>query len=208
MRRKESSQIRLPSQCAHDLRDGQCGKNALGLQTERQYIGEHFDQQSGIQTIALELHRAHMENRFHDLPETLNHMMLPPDVPDFRTSQRLLTKVHQIVATSCTFPKKEENQRSKGGTLPPDATRRHVNTPCGRLQDQCFFPCQCTLFFPMNGKDIVAFARHDDLSKPSLMQPLSEFLRNTCRVHGQRQLSDIHPFTIKFVFELGQHEDQ
>src|SRR6266705_6431577 len=66
MRRKESSQIRLPSQCAHDLRDGQCGKNALGLQTERQYIGEHFDQQSGIQTIALELHRAHMENRFHD----------------------------------------------------------------------------------------------------------------------------------------------
>ena len=136
MRRKESSQIRLPSQCAHDLRDGQCGKNALGLHTERQYIGEHFDQQSGIQTIALELHRAHMENRFHDLPETLNHMMLPPDVPDFRTSQRLLTKVHQIVATSCTFPKKEENQRSKGGTLPPDATRRHVNTPCGRLQDR------------------------------------------------------------------------
>jgi hypothetical protein len=25
---------------------------------------------------------------------------LPPDVPDFRTSQRLLTKVHQIVATT------------------------------------------------------------------------------------------------------------
>src|SRR5438128_975256 len=59
-----------------------------------------------------------------------------------------------------------------------------------------------------NGKDIVAFARNDDLSKPSLMQPLSEFLRNKCRVHGQRQLSDINPFTIKFVFELGQHEDQ
>ena len=208
MRRKESSQIRLPSQCAHDLRDGQCGKNALGLQTERHSIGEHFDQQSGIQTIALELHRAHRENRFHDLPETLNHMMLPPDVPDFRTSQRLLTQVHQRGAPSCTFPKKEEHQRSTGGTLPPDATRRHVNTPGGRLQDPCFLPCQCTLFFPMNGKDIVAFARHDDLRQPSLMQPLSEFLSNKGSVHGQRQLSAINPFTIKFVFELGQHEDQ
>ncbi len=134
--------------------------------------------------------------------------MLLPNVPDFCTTKRPLTKVHQIVAASCTFPKKEENQRSKGGTLPPDATRRHVNTPCGRLQDQGFFPYQCTLFFPMNGKDIVAFARNDDLSKPSLMQPLSECLRNKCRVHGQRQLSDINPFTIKVVFELGQHEDQ
>ena len=100
MRHEEVSQILLSPQFAHDLGDRQFGKNALGLQTERQYIGEHFDQQSGIQTIALELHRAHMENRFHDLPETLNHMMLPPDVPDFRTSQRLLTKVHQIVATT------------------------------------------------------------------------------------------------------------
>ena len=208
MRRKESAQIRLPSQCAHDLRDGQWGKNALGLQTERQDIGEHFDQHSGRQTIALEWPRAHRENRFHDLPETLNHLMLPPDVPDFRTSQRLLTQVHQRVATSCTFPKKEETQRSTGGTLPPEATRRHVNTPCGRLQDPCFFPCQCTLFFPMHGQDIVAFARHDDVSKPSLMQPLSEFLSNKGRVHGQRQRSEINPFTIKFVFELGQHEDQ
>jgi len=69
MRRKEVSQILLSPQFAHDLGDRQFGKNALGLQTERQYIGEHFDQQSGIQTIALELHRAHMENGFHDLPE-------------------------------------------------------------------------------------------------------------------------------------------
>ena len=107
MRRKESSQIRLPSQCAHDLRDGQCGKNALGLQTERQYIGEHFDQQSGIQTIALELHRAHMEYRFHDLPKTFNDVVLLPYVPDFSSPHRRLAEIHQIVTTRCTFTKKE-----------------------------------------------------------------------------------------------------
>src|SRR6267142_6212023 len=128
MRRKESSQIRLPSQCAHDLRDGQCGKNALGLQTERQYIGEHFDQQSGIQTIALELHRAHMEDRFHDLPETLNHMVLLPDMPYFGATHRRLTKVHQIITTGCGFSKKEENHGPKGRTVAPNATRRHINT--------------------------------------------------------------------------------
>src|SRR5712671_2737880 len=85
--------------------------------------------------------------------------MLLPNVPDFCTTKRPLTQVHQIVAASCTFPKKEENQPSKGGTLPPDATRRHVNTPCGRLQDQGFFPYQCTLFFPMNGKGLRSWRR-------------------------------------------------
>ena len=53
MRRKEISQIRLPSQFTHDLGDGQFGKNTLGFQTQRQEIGEHFDQQSGVQTVAL-----------------------------------------------------------------------------------------------------------------------------------------------------------
>ena len=53
MRRKEISQIRLPSQFTHDLGDGQFGKNTLGLQTQSQEIGEHFDQQSGVQTVAL-----------------------------------------------------------------------------------------------------------------------------------------------------------
>ena len=107
MRRKEVSHILLSPQFAHDLGDRQCGKNALGLQPERQYIGEHFDQQSGIQTIALELHRAHMENGFHDLPETLNHMVLLPYMPHFSSSHRRLTKVHQIIAASCTFLKEK-----------------------------------------------------------------------------------------------------
>ena len=70
MRHEEVSQILLSPQFAHDLGDGQFGKPSLGLQTQRQEIGEHFDQQSGVQTVALEVHRADLENRFHDLPET------------------------------------------------------------------------------------------------------------------------------------------
>jgi hypothetical protein len=83
---EEVSQILLSSQFAHDLGDGQFGKNTLGFQTQRQEIGEHFDQQSGVQTVALEVHSAELENRFHDLPETLNHMMLLPNMPDFCTT--------------------------------------------------------------------------------------------------------------------------
>ena len=55
MRREEVSQILLSSQFAHDRGDGQFGKNTLSLQTQRQEIGEHFDQQSGVQTVALEV---------------------------------------------------------------------------------------------------------------------------------------------------------
>jgi hypothetical protein len=55
-----------------------------------------------------------MEDRFEDLPETFNQMMLLPNMPDFRTSHRLLTAIHQRVAASCAFLKKEENQRPKG----------------------------------------------------------------------------------------------
>ena len=86
MRREEVSQIRLSPQLAHDLSKGQFGKNTLGLQTQSQEIGEYFDQQSGVETVALEVHRAELENRFHDLPETLNHMVLFPDVPYLCTS--------------------------------------------------------------------------------------------------------------------------
>ncbi len=94
MRLEEVSQILLSPQFAHDLGDRQFGKNTLGLQTQCQEIGEHFDQQSRIETVPLSLHRAHLENRFHDFPETLHHMMLLPDVPDFCTPKRLLTKIH------------------------------------------------------------------------------------------------------------------
>ena len=63
MRHEEVSQILLSPQFAHDLGDGQFRKNTLGLQTQRQEIGEYFDQQSGVETVALEVHRAELENR-------------------------------------------------------------------------------------------------------------------------------------------------
>src|SRR5215467_3342529 len=206
MRYEEVSQILLPPQLAHDFGDGQFGKNTLGLQTQCQEIGEHFDQQSGVQTVALQLHGADLENRFHDLPETLNDMMLLPYVPDFCTPERSLTKIHQIIAARCTFAKKEQNQRSKGGTRAPDTARWHVNAPCGLFQHQDFFPCRRLPFLTVNRKDIVAFACNDDVAKSQPMQPFSEFLRDIGRVQGQWQLSDIYPFTKKCSFELCQHE--
>ena len=66
-------------------------------------------------------------------------MVLLPNVPYLRSSQRHLTKVHQIIAARCAFAKEEEHQRPKGGALTPNAARRDVNTPFGRLQDAVFF---------------------------------------------------------------------
>ena len=109
MRFEEVSQIRLAPQFAHDLGDGQFGKNTLDLQPQRQEISHHFNQQRGVQTITLSMHRAELDNRFHDLPETFNHMVLLPDMPDFRTPQCSLSKIHQIVAARGVFAKKEQN---------------------------------------------------------------------------------------------------
>ena len=81
MRSEEVSKIRLAPQFAHDLSETQFGKNTLDLQTQGQEISHHFNQQRGVQTVTLEMHRADLENRFHDLPETLNDMMLFPNVP-------------------------------------------------------------------------------------------------------------------------------
>ena len=115
MRRQYVFQIVIPTQLAHDLGDRQFGKRSMGLQTECQQIGKHLDQQCRVQTIPLQLHRTNMKDRFEHLPETFDEMMLLPNVPDFRTPHRDLTKIHQIIAARCAFAKKEQNQRSKGG---------------------------------------------------------------------------------------------
>ena len=107
MRRQELAQILFSPQFAHDLGDRQCGKNALGLQTQRQEISQHFNEQRRIQTITLSLHGTNLEDRFHHLPEAFNHMVLLPNVPYLRSSQRHLTKVHQIIAARCAFAKEE-----------------------------------------------------------------------------------------------------
>ena len=53
MRREQGSQIVIPTQGAHGLRDGQFGKGAMGWQAYRQQIGEHLDEQSRVQTMTL-----------------------------------------------------------------------------------------------------------------------------------------------------------
>ena len=83
---EQGSSIVIPTQVAHDLGDRQCGKGSMGLQTDAQQIGEYFDQQSGVQAMTLSLHGTNREDRFEDLPETFNQMMLLPNVPDFCTS--------------------------------------------------------------------------------------------------------------------------
>jgi hypothetical protein len=104
------SQLLLSSQFAHDLGDGQCGKNPLGFQTQRQERGEHFDQQSGVQTVALEGHSAELENRFPDLPDTLHHMMLLPNMPDVCTTERSVPKIHSLRAACGACAKKAQHQ--------------------------------------------------------------------------------------------------
>jgi len=148
-----------------------------------------------------------MEDRFEDLPETFDQMLLLPNVPDFSTTHRIFTAVHQIVASSCAFLKKEARNRPKGWTVPLDSIRRHINPPCGIMKDQVFFPLRGLLFFACNGKDVVAFARNDDFGKPSPMEPFSQRLRDKPRVHSQGNLGDINTFTIKFSFQTGEHEN-
>ena len=176
MRREQGSQLVIPTQVAHDLRDGQCGKGTMGLQAYRQHIGKHLDEQSRVQTMTLSLHRTNMEDGFEHLPETFDQMMLLPNVPDFCPAHRDFAKVHQIIAARGTLLKKEECDGTKSGTVTLDSTSRHVNAPCGIMQNQCFFPRRGVLLFPINGKGVIAFACNDDFGKPSPMKSLSERL--------------------------------
>jgi hypothetical protein len=117
-----------------------------------------------------------MEDRFEHLPEIFYEMMLLPDMPDFCTSHRHLTEIHQRVAAGGAFAKKEENQRSKGWAMSSDATRRDINPPLRIIQNQCFFPLRSVLLLIANCKGIIAFARNDDFGKSSTMQPFSQRL--------------------------------
>ena len=156
----------LPTQVAHDLRDGQFGKGTMGLQAYRQHIGKHLDEQSRVQTMTLSWHRTDREDGFEHLPETFDQMMLLPNVPDFCTAHRDFAKVHQIIAARGTLLKKEECDGTKSGTVTLDSTSRHVNAPGGIMQNQCFFPLRGVLLLPINGKGVIAFACNDDFGKP------------------------------------------
>jgi hypothetical protein len=117
-----------------------------------------------------------MEDRFQDLPETFNEMMLLPNVPDFRPSHRYATKIHQIVGAGCAFLEKEEENRTKGWTVPLDATRRHINPPGGIVQKEVFFPLRGVLLFSINRKGVIAFACNDDFGKASMKESLAQRL--------------------------------
>jgi hypothetical protein len=117
-----------------------------------------------------------MADRFEELPETFDQMMLLPNMPDFHPSHRHLTKIHQIETACCTLLKKEENKRTKGWTVPLSSTRRHVNPPLRTIEDQVFFPPRGLLFLSMNRKSVIAFACNDDLGKASSMESLSQRL--------------------------------
>ena len=178
MLKEQGSSMVIPTQVAHDLGDRQCGKGSMGLQTDGHQRGEYFDQQSGVQAMPLSWPCTNREDRFEDLPETFHQMMLCPNVPDFRTSHGFLTKVHQIITASCALLKKEKNNRTTGWTMRANATRRYVNTPCGIMQNESFLPLGGLLLFPIDGKGLMAFACNTDCGKPSIMQPLSERLRD------------------------------
>jgi hypothetical protein len=135
-------------------------------------------------------------------------MVLLPNVPYLRSSQRPLTKVHQIRAARCAFAKEEEPQRPKGGALTPNAARRDVHPPLGRWQDEVFFPCRRLLFLTVNRKDIMPFARHNDVATPSLMKTFSAFLRPIPSISGQRKRGHLNPFVMQCSFELFQHDNE
>ena len=140
MWREQRSAIVFPTPCAHDLRDRQLRKNARALEAERQAIGAHFAPQSRGQTVTLARHRAHRDDRWPPLPAACTHMVLLPKGPSLRSSQRPWTQGQQRSAARGAVATAAEAQRPKGGALTPQAARRDVNPPCGRLQDDGFFP--------------------------------------------------------------------
>jgi hypothetical protein len=107
---EQGFQLVLPTQGAYDLRDGPCGKESMGLPAYRQHRGEHLDQQSRVQAMTLSWHGTNREDRFEYLPETFHQMMLLPNVPDFRTSHRDVTQVHQLRTAGWTFLEKEKEK--------------------------------------------------------------------------------------------------
>jgi len=142
-----------------------------------------------------------MEERFEDLPETFNQMILLPNVPDFSTSHGHLTKVHQIKTAGCALLKKEEGQRTTRWTVTLHSTSRHVNAPLRIMQHQVFFPLRGILLVTINRKGVIAFACNDNLGKPSTMEPFSQRLRDKPGVHGQGNLREINTLTIKCSFQ-------
>ena len=117
-----------------------------------------------------------MEERCEDLPETCDEMMLLPQVPDFRTPHRGLTKVHQIRTASGALLKKAKKKGPKGWTLCTNATKRHVNPPGGIMPHQVFFPGCGVLLFSINRQGVMTFACNNDFGNAYTQEPFSQSL--------------------------------
>jgi hypothetical protein len=149
-----------------------------------------------------------VQHGFEHFPETFDVMVLLPNVPYLSTSQRLLAKVHQIIAPRCALLKKEENHRAKRWIIGGETARGNINAPCGRGHHHLFFPRRCLLFAVVDRTGVMAFACDDDVRKAKLVESLAEWLRNEPRVQGERNLGDIDSLTQKFGWELGEHRDE
>lgn len=54
------------------------------------------DQQSGVESVSLQLHRFDLQDRFEEFPERLNGMMLFPDMPDLSAPHGRFAEIHQV----------------------------------------------------------------------------------------------------------------
>lgn len=129
---------------------------------ERHQVGDHFDEQGGIQTLIGELHVLDVEDRFEDFPELFNGLMLFPEVPDFGPAQGRLAEIDQVVGAGGALLEEEEEDVAKGRILGPHAPGGYVNPPLSAAQQETFLPGRRLLFYLLEGEGIAAFAGQDD----------------------------------------------
>src|SRR6266481_2251840 len=139
-----------------------------------------------------------MEDRFEDLPETFNEMMLLPNMPDFCPSHGNSTKVHQIITASGTLLKKEKNTCTKGWTIRVNSTRRHVNSPWGIMQNEVVLPLGGLLMFPTNGKG-------SNNSPPPLIVTMTPLGYMAPRSKGTWYFPEVYGIIAKTVQCLSMH---
>src|SRR5215468_11706119 len=95
-------------------------------------------------------------------------MMLLPNLPDFCTSHRHLTEIHQIITTGAALLKEEKNDRAKCGTLCAHSTRRYVNTPCRIMPNEVFLPAS---FISSEKYITVSWGKPPPATPPPLSHP-------------------------------------
>jgi len=197
---QEYFQVVFSAELSHQLGQGQFRKGLVRFPAERQQVGDHLDEQGGIQSLVTQLHGVYVQEGFEDFPELLNLVMLLPDVPDFRSTQERTAEIDQVIGAGGTFLEEEEDDFSKGRTVSGEAKGRNVYPPLAGVQREDLLPGGGWLLVLLDGKGIVAFASQDNLAETQLIETPSEFLGNKPRIHGQRKGGQIDAFLGKGVF--------